>query len=377
MRTVAIFSYYSSYRLSSWDVLTERKNLGFLFAIDLGAEEVIDFVSGESLPRTQLLDKYIPVTYPTGLLWNPYPTMMGSSDLWPACYPSKLKSTKQEVLNDAMEKVPTSSIGQMQILLRPTLGSQPLHLTLALGLKTFAPLTEATTLFTRSSLWALFLPKDTSPATQRGRLAQPLMWRLGLHTAFSLAQGSEENWKASSRSCEIDMVLLRTLRETNLTRCTTLAACLYLLYSIYHPASLPFLNAWLEDLAKIGYHNPELRRHRHFAYLTQGGALTSTSNPRLNSTTKSSTTFDIFYLSFGSAGSGDLFFPNSTYQQGRNALLRLALAMEVSPGYDYFIFTDEDVSLENVDDSSHFWKQDMSSDPWIRMEVIMTRYTVR
>ena len=363
--------------------MTERKNIGFLFAIDLGAEEVIDFVSGESLPRTHLLDKYIPVTYPTGLLWNPYPTMLGSTDLWPKCFPSKVKGTKQEVLNNAMEQIPTSSIGQMQILPRPSFGPEsmrpPLHLALALGLKTFAPLTEATTLFTRSALWALFLPRDAAPATQRGLLNQPLMWRLGLHTAFSLPPSNEENNDESSPcSSEIDTVLLRALRETNLTSCSTLAKCLTLVYAAHHPASLPFLNAWLIDLAKIGYHNPEPRRHKQFAYLTEGGRLTPTSNPRLNSITNGSdATFDIFYLSFGSTGSGDLFFPNSTYQQGRNALLRLALAMEVSPGYAYFIFTDEDVKLENVEEPSHFWKQDMSPDPWFRLEVITITINIK
>ena len=57
------------------------------------------------------------------------------------------------------------------------------------------------------------------------------------------------------------------------------------------------------------------------------------------------------------------------HQQGRNALLRLALAMEIPPGFAYFVFTDEDVRLENVDDKSHFWKTNMSTDPWVRMEV--------
>ena len=137
------------------------------------------------------------------------------------------------------------------------------------------------------------------------------------------------------------MVLLKSLRETILTSCSPLAKCLTLIYLEHRPASLPFLNAWLLDLAKIGYCNPEPRRHKHFAYLTEEGVLTPSSN-----------------------------FPNSTSQQGRNVLLRLALAMEVSPGYAYFIFTDEDVKLENVDDPSHLWKQDMSNDPWFRLEVI-------
>ena len=114
--------------------------------------------------------------------------------------------------------------------------------------------------------------------------------------------------------------------------------------------------------------HPNVRPYRQFAYLTQGAALTSKSNPRLNSAVINSS-FDTFYLSFSNNGSGDLFFPKSTFQQGRNALLRLALSMEVFPGYDYFVFTDEDVQLENVDDASHFWKTSMSTDPWVRMEV--------
>ena len=45
--------------------------------------------------------------------------------------------------------------------------------------------------------------------------------------------------------------------------------------------------------------------------------------------------------------------------------------MEVAPGYDYFVFTDEDVVLENIDEPSHFWKTNMSSDPWVRLEVFL------
>ena len=68
-------------------------------------------------------------------------------------------------------------------------------------------------------------------------------------------------------------------------------------------------------------------------------------------------------------GGADGCTPLAQGMQGRNALLRLALAMEVTPGYDYFVFTDEDVVLENNDDPSHFWKTNMSTDPWVRMEV--------
>ena len=141
-------------------------------------------------------------------------------------------------------------------------------------------------------------------------------------------------------------------------------------------SNLHLLEAWLFDLANIGYEYPKLRPHRKFAYLTQGGYLKPSSNPRLNyidpteqKNHPANSDFDTFFLSFSGNGSGDLFFPKSTWQQGRNALLRLALANEVSPGYDFLIFTDEDAQLENVENPIHFWKQNMSSNPWVRIEV--------
>ena len=240
---------------------------------------------------------------------------------------------------------------------------------IALGLKTFAPLTEGTTLFRKSALWALFLPNHQFSATLRGLLAQPLLWRVGLYTAVSPPSSNQESKEGLDSEEDMDVRFLHILQQTDFSACTTVTACMKLIYSRHHKIDQPYLEAWLHDLGTIGYQAPQLRSHRQFAYLTQGAALTPTSNPRLNAVSNSSSSFDTFYLSFSGAGSGDLFFPKSTFQQGRNALLRLALAMEVTPGYDYFVFTDEDVVLENNDDPSHFWKTNMSTDPWVRMEV--------
>ena len=368
-------------RLSSWETLRERKNIGFLFVIDHGAEEVVDLALGGSLPSTLPLEGYFPVTYPTGLLWNPYPSMLGLFDMWPKGFPPQLREVKQEVLNEAMERVPAASIGIVQSLPDPQNPSKsvlsPLSPLIALGLKTFAPLTEGTTLFTKSALWALFSPNHETSALLRGFLAQPLLWRLGLHTAFSaVATSNQESDEGSNSKGEIDVQLLQVLHQTNLTTCATVVTCLTLIYSQHHEASLPQLEAWLVDLGRVGYQAPQLRSHRQFAYLTQGAALSSTSNPR-RIRSSSSSSFDTFYLSFSNNGSGDLFFPNSTFQQGRNALLRLALAMEVFPGYSYFVFTDEDVRLTNLDDPSHFWKSNMSTDPWVRMEVFVKTFSIR
>ena len=352
-----------------------------MFALDHGAEEVVDLAQGESLPPAHQMESYLPVTYPTGLLWNPYPCMLGLPNVWPKDFPPELREFKQEVLNEEMERVPAASIGIVQSLHNPSThihqpSTTPLSLPplVALGLKTFAPLTDSPTLFMKSALWALFLPNHQSSATLRGLLAQPLLWRAGLYTAFSLPNSKQESEGGLDSKHDIDVKFLQVLQQTNLTACTTVTACMMSIYSEHHKIDQPHLEAWLHDLDKIGYQAPQLRSHRQFAYLTQGGELTPTSNPRLNAVSNSSSSFDTFYLSFSGAGSGDLFFPKSTFQQGRNALLRLALAMEVSPGYAYFVFTDEDVILENIDDPSHFWKTNMSTDPWVRLEVFSLQF---
>ena len=163
-------------RLSSWENLGERKNLGFLFVLHHGAEQVVDLGQGGSPPSTFPFEVYFPVTYPTGLLWNPYLSMLGLPDNWSKGFPTQLREDKQEVLNEAMERVPAASIGIVQSLphaqnpqrphpqnpQRPKALFVPPSPLVALGLKTFSPLTEGTTLFTKSVLWALFIPNMRS-----------------------------------------------------------------------------------------------------------------------------------------------------------------------------------------------------------------------
>ena len=96
------------------------------------------------------------------------------------------------------------------------------------------------------------------------------------------------------------------------------------------------LSTWLKDLDCAGYQFPPLLSHKKYAYLVQGTSRTPVHNLDKNDNV------DIFFLSFVKK-TGDIFLPNSTFNQGRNALLRHALAMEQSPGYEYFIFVDDDV----------------------------------
>ena len=89
--------------------------------------------------------------------------MLATTDLWPKGFPDILKQGPgEEVLNEAMEMVPASSIGPIQCLPHPNHENSSRPPLLALGLKTFAHMTEeADNLFTSFSLWSLFLPKET------------------------------------------------------------------------------------------------------------------------------------------------------------------------------------------------------------------------
>ena len=117
------------------------------------------------------------VTSPSPTLWNSYPSMLATTDLWPKGFPDILKQGPgEEVLNEAMEMVPASSIGPIQCLPHPNHENSSRPPLLALGLKTFAHMTEeADNLFTSFSLWSLCLPKETLSSVYRGLLSQPLL----------------------------------------------------------------------------------------------------------------------------------------------------------------------------------------------------------
>ena len=66
--------------------------------------------------------------------------------------------------------------------------------------------------------------------------------------------------------------------------------------------------------------------------------------------------------------------PNSSHNAGANALVRYATAMEQSPGYDYFIFLDDDVQLSAVNEPKFFWKLHMEDNPWRRFEDFLQKY---
>ena len=130
---------------------------------------------------------------------------------------------------------------------------------------------------------------------------------------------------------------------------------------------ISLLGTWLHDLHSVGYRFPPLLKHKPYVYLVQGASRHDI--PKLEETINS----DIFFLTFYQK-TGNIFLPKSTFNEGRNALLRHALAMEQTPGYEYFIFLDDDVDLVTVKDAEYFWREDMEENPWRRFEQFLQKF---
>ena len=313
------------------------------------------------------LPSYLPVSYPASLAWSP----------------------GGEELSDVREQVPGSTVSLLQSL--P--GQSSL---LAVGQHTFLPPASPATLYLSNSLWTLLLP-GSSPSwslwsllvtrqaggcrNTRGWLAQRLLWRLEGGGGVAVGPPWVFTREGEEREEEQEMPI-DSLLDTQLD-CEDVPSCLTQLYTqLEKDAAFPcitrtdlmLVEAWIQDLGTVNYTFPRLRSRKRFAYLTQGGKLSASSVPRLlGAGPGQGGHYDTFYLSFHTP-SGDIFFPNSTFQQGRNALLRLALARQVEPGYDYFIFTDEDAKLKVVNNSRTNWTQSMAVNAWERFEEFLHHF---
>eukprot|EP00667_Euglena_gracilis_P034978 EG_transcript_62804 len=103
-------------------------------------------------------------------------------------------------------------------------------------------------------------------------------------------------------------------------------------------------SVWLSLLfcTVLGSSAAPLLPYKQFVWLLQASTL-----PR-NRTLHPNDQRDVIWLTFGDP-SGDVYYPNSTFTQGRNRLLDEAISRAVQMpegGYLYYIFMDGDVALE-------------------------------
>ena len=299
----------------------------------------------------------------------------------PPGFPPSYDAWNQQVLTSHMEELGRERVGMVQPLgPDPSLRTFPL---LALALKTAAPMWGGA-LYKREAFLALLLPSSLTAKQARlwrGFIGQRVLWLMGKHLAFArpwalleenLLEENEDEWSDGQTSA------LETLLQKNL-ECEAAGDCLMELWvemkkcGIFTSGDLLLVPAWLEDLKAIGYTMTPItdRSQKQFAYLVQGGKAASMTG--LQKKLGMEVNMDVYTLTFLEP-SGDLYYPNSTHLGGRNALLRYALSMERGPGYQYFIFIDEDVELRVLDTKAYSWRDDMEKHPWRRFEDFLTTF---
>ena len=313
-------------------------------------------------------------------MWNPY-VHMTETNRKPPGFPPSYDALNQQVLTSHMEELGRERVGMVQPLgPDPSLRTFPL---LALALKTAAPMWGGA-LYKKETFLTLLLPPSLTTMQARlwrGFIGQRILWLMGKHLAFgrpwalleeNQVEEHEDGWNVEQTSA------LESLLKMDL-ECEAAGDCLLELWvamkkcGLFSSEDLLFVQAWLEDLKAIGYIMAPIlsRGKKQFAYLVQGGKATSMTS--LLKKLGRETNMDVFTLTFLEP-SGDLYYPNSTHLGGRNALLRYALSMERGPGYQYFIFIDEDVELRVLDTKSYAWKADMQRHPWRRFEDFLSTF---
>ena len=299
----------------------------------------------------------------------------------PPGFPPSYDAWNQQVLTSHMEELGRERVGMVQPLgPDPSLRTFPL---LAVALKTAAPMWGGA-LYKREAFLTLLLPTSLTSMKARlwrGFIGQRILWLMGRHLAFARpwalleenqSEEKEDEWNVEETSA------LEALLQVNL-ECEAAGDCLMELWvemnkgGILTSEDLHLVPAWLKDLKTTGYTMTPItdRSQQQFAYLVQGGKAGSMAG--LQKKLGIGTNMDVYTLTFLEP-SGDLYYPNSTHLGGRNALLRYALSMERGPGYQYFIFIDEDVELRVVDTKAYAWKDNMKRHPWRRFEDFLSTF---
>ena len=191
-----------------------RKNLGYLYAVRMGAEMIFDFdddneLLGDTLPSFEVtgpmaayhllksdeVDEFDTV--------NPCSVGFQAKGMWPRGYPlSRINEPHASSLSKGTRSMELGVVQSMAnhdpdvdaIYRLAPRASQPLPFTfqdseqqLVLGNNVYAPFNAQATLFTRRGLWALFLPTTVHGRVSdilRSYIAQRLFWTVGLHISF-------------------------------------------------------------------------------------------------------------------------------------------------------------------------------------------------
>ena len=142
---------------------------------------------------------------------------------------------------------------------------------------TFVPLNTQAAIITYEALWSLVLPQSLSLRTMdimRGYWAQPLLWlidqRVGYYTAVSVHERNKHNLlldaEAEQGFYNVEK-MLHVLSGWKCSRphffaCVSDLTSLLVYEGLWEQADLDLVNAWLTDLAMVGYYPPMIKDTR-------------------------------------------------------------------------------------------------------------------
>eukprot|EP00761_Pharyngomonas_kirbyi_P006886 gb/GECH01006895.1/.p1 GENE.gb/GECH01006895.1/~~gb/GECH01006895.1/.p1 ORF type:complete len:771 (+),score=111.69 gb/GECH01006895.1/:1-2313(+) len=276
-----------------------RKNIGYLFAIEHGAQIIYETDDDNLLIRPVLsmaFDIEENVTQPT--LWNsdgyefinPYPTF-GQPTMWPRGYPLSLigKETNRNFFKypgkisvaiqqgladgdpdvDAIYRLTRKNIGKaIDIRFRGPMDR------VVVPHGTLSPFNSQNTLFHYRAFWGMYIPSTTTFRTSdiwRGYWAQRLLWEVSSHLGFygsSVYQDRNEHdylkdyidekplyedalrfgqflrsWTPSSRDFQFSDIMLSLSKDMAKQ-------------GFWRDNEIPIIRAWIQDLKNIGFQFP-------------------------------------------------------------------------------------------------------------------------
>jgi hypothetical protein len=277
---------YTLAKLLPWNHYC-RKNLGYLYAIEHGAQIIYETDDDNFLLQDEIIllpEKSSCLSYDTDLLVvNPY-AYFGQSSVWPRGYPLKeigkpdclFFSEKKDLFIPIQQGLVNKDpdVDAIFRLTRPEIIHFNSPAPIALTRGTLTPFNSQNTLFYHSAFWGLLIPKTPTFRVAdiwRGYWVQRLLWDIDGSLCFlppTAYQERNEHDLLNDFSQEIDLYLkvdslisaLTTWQSTDpylLNRFTDLYAFL-VAHNFIGRDDLEVANAWKEDLQTLGYKCPSI-----------------------------------------------------------------------------------------------------------------------
>ena len=292
---------YRTVQLTPWRTFS-RKNIGYLYAIQHGAEVIFDFdddnkLNSDKLNIQDILHRNLNVARVRGNLWNPYP-FYGFKDAWPRGFPldliKKTYTTAPPVKNVAGYGV--KRVGAWQLLSDGDTDVDAIYrLTRGIPNITFSrkfkgtrlppgvmsPFNAQSTLFHRDAFWSMSLPLSVHARVSdiwRAYMAERLMWEARLGVAFlpSFINATGRNFHKPYFDYQAELplyqkagILTKYLTKWKCQR-NLLKECILQLYidmfevGILEEEDVSYMVAWLNDLSAMGYVFPAMQNNQRW-----------------------------------------------------------------------------------------------------------------